>query len=63
MRTFHEIKTCLKQLDEILLLELLNVTSEDLVERFADVIEENHDRFEHELAGLFDDENTETESD
>jgi hypothetical protein len=51
----------LKQLDEVLLLELLGANSEDLVERFADVIEDNYDRLNRELAQFFDDEAEETE--
>ena len=54
MRTLHEIMEQLKQLDEVLLLELLNATSEDLVERFADVIEDNYDKFNRELSETFE---------
>ena len=42
----------LKDIDEITLMELLNITSEDLVSRFIDVIE---DDFEH-LAEEFEEE-------
>jgi hypothetical protein len=45
----HEIKERLKELDEITLLELLDITSEDLVEMFSDVIEEKADRLEKEV--------------
>lgn len=45
----HEIKERLKELDEITLLELLDITSEDLVEMFGDVIEEKADRLEKEV--------------
>lgn len=41
--TLPELQDKLKEIDEVTLLEQLNVTSEDLVERFVDVIE---DRFE-----------------
>lgn len=37
---FTELKEKLKQLDEITLMELLNLSSEDLIERFDDIIEE-----------------------
>jgi hypothetical protein len=62
MRTLREIMEQLKQLDEVLLLELLGANSEDLVERFADVIEDNYDRLNRELEQFFEtDEAEETE--
>jgi len=45
----HEIKERLTELDEITLLELLNITSEDIVEMFSDRIEENADKLEKEV--------------
>jgi hypothetical protein len=45
----HEIKERLIELDEITLLELLNITSEDIVEQFSDRIEENADKLEKEV--------------
>lgn len=39
--TFEELKEKLKRLDEITLLELLDISSDDLVERFYDIIEDN----------------------
>ena len=45
----HEIKERLIDLDEITLLELLNITSEDIVEMFSDRIEENADKLEKEV--------------
>lgn len=56
-----EIMEQLKQLDEISLMELLNINSEDLVDRFSDLIENNPDRFERELQQWFpeDEENGE----
>lgn len=59
MRTLYEIMEQLKQIDEVLLLEMLGVTSEDLVERFADVIEDNYDRFDRELEQYFETEESE----
>jgi hypothetical protein len=47
--TLRDILERLSQLDEITLLELLNITSEDIVERFIDVIEDNADRLEKEV--------------
>lgn len=41
--TFVELQEKLKRYDEILLLELLEIDAEQLIERFADVIEENYD--------------------
>jgi hypothetical protein len=45
----HEIKERLTALDEITLLELLNISSEDIVEMFADRIEEKADSLEKEV--------------
>lgn len=45
----HEIKERLTALDEITLLELLDITSEDLVELFSDRIEERADSLEKEV--------------
>lgn len=39
--TLIEVTERLKSLDEVSLLELLNISSEDLVKAFADNIEEN----------------------
>ena len=41
--TFVELQEKLMRYDEVSLLELLNITSEDLVARFSDVIEERFD--------------------
>ena len=38
------------QYDEITLLEILNITSEDLVEAFLDRIEDKYEYFNNELA-------------
>ena len=43
-RTFQELCEDLKKFDETTLLELLNITSEELVDMFQDKIEENLDR-------------------
>ena len=40
---FEELKEKLMRFDEIILLELLNISSEDLVNRFEDIIDERYD--------------------
>jgi|TARA_R110000868_G_scaffold181578_1_gene422510 hypothetical protein len=45
----HEIKERLLALDEVTLLELLDISSEDLVTMFSDKIEENADKLENEV--------------
>ena len=47
--TLQELKERLKRLDELSLLELLDVTSEEIVEMFVDRIEENFDRLMSEV--------------
>ena len=49
MLTLEEIKDKLKQLDEVTLLETLGLTSEDLINRCADLIEEKQETLELEL--------------
>ena len=49
MLTLEEIKDKLKQLDEVTLVETLQLTSEDLVDRFSDLIEEQQDTLENDL--------------
>jgi hypothetical protein len=49
MLLLHEIKERLIALDEITLLELLDITSEDIVSMFADRIEERADMLEREV--------------
>lgn len=41
--TLTELKDKLKQIDEISLLEILQIDSELLVDRFADIIEEKYE--------------------
>lgn len=53
MKTLEEMIEQMKKIDEITLLELLNVSSEDLVDRFRDVIENDQDRFEYEIQQWF----------
>ena len=47
--TFKEIKEQLEMFDEVLVLEILEITSTDLVERFEDRIEE---KMEYIIDGL-----------
>jgi hypothetical protein len=47
--TFEELKEKLKQVDEVTLLEVLNIHSDDLVERFEDYIEEQQDKLMREI--------------
>ena len=47
--TLPELKERLKSLDEVLLLELLDIASEDLVETFGDIIENNYNRLLKEV--------------
>ena len=42
--TFSEVLMWLKRVDEVSLLELLEISSEDLVDRFGDKIEEKYDQ-------------------
>jgi hypothetical protein len=42
--TLEELRERLKSLDEVMLVELLGLTSEDLVKAFSDLIEENADQ-------------------
>ena len=41
--TFEELKEALKRLDEVTLVELLGLQSDDLVERFDDIIEKKQE--------------------
>ena len=50
--TYEETKEKLKRLDEITLLEVLNISSEDLVDRFSDIIEDKLDELQEELEDI-----------
>lgn len=50
MITLGELKEKLMQLDEVTLMETLELTSSDLVDRFSDIIENKYD----DLIGDFD---------
>lgn len=48
MLTFTELKERLKTYDEITLLEILNISSEDIVDRFEDFIDEKYSKLSKE---------------
>lgn len=47
--TLDEVKEKLERLDEVTLLELLNIHSDDLVSRFEDFIEDNLEKLIREI--------------
>lgn len=47
--TLRDLMSKLKQLDEITLLEVLDITSEEIIERFIDKVEQRYDFLEKEL--------------
>lgn len=47
-----ELLEQLKQIDEVLLLELLELTSEDIVDAFLDRIAERETYIRHEMMGF-----------
>lgn len=47
--TFEELKEKLSMLDEITLLEILNIHSDEIVERFEDYVEDNQDKLMKEV--------------
>jgi len=47
--TFEELKEKLQRVDEVTLLELLEIHSEDIVERFEDYIEDKQERLLKEI--------------
>ena len=49
MFTLEDIKDKLKQLDEVTLREVLEISSEDLVDRFVDRIEQKQETLEIDL--------------
>ena len=50
MLTIADVSDRAKKLDEITLLEVLKISSEDLVERFQDLIEDNYEELIEEFA-------------
>ena len=47
--TFNDLKERLKALDEVTLLELLDLKSEDIVDRFEDLIEDKQEQLEKDF--------------
>jgi hypothetical protein len=47
--TFEELKEKLQRVDEVTLLELLEIRSDEIVERFEDYIEEQQDKLMREI--------------
>jgi hypothetical protein len=47
--TFNDLKDRLRGLDEVTLLELLNLTSDDIVDRFEDLIEDKQEQLEKDF--------------
>jgi hypothetical protein len=47
--TFDELKEKLQRVDEVTLLELLEIRSDDIIERFEDFIEEQQDKLMREI--------------
>ena len=47
--TFRELCDRLKMIDEVLLLEILDISSEEIVDRFEDFIEIKRDQIEEDL--------------
>lgn len=47
--TLVELKERLKRLDETILCEVLDITSEELVDRFEDLIEDKFEELESDL--------------
>lgn len=58
MITLADLTNHLKRIDEISLLEILEISSEDLVERFTDFIEDRYDK----LAEDFEEETESSET-
>jgi len=47
--TFNDLKDRLRTLDEVTLLELLDLKSDDIVDRFEDLIEDKQEQLEKEF--------------
>ena len=61
MITLADMILHLKRIDEISLLEILEISSEDLVDRFVDKIELKYDLLKEDFEEEEDDESTERE--
>lgn len=49
MKTLADVINHLKRIDEISLLEVLDISSEDLVDRFVDLIEDRYEQLREEF--------------
>lgn len=47
--TLEELKEKLQRLDEVTLLELLNISSDDIIDRFEDIIEQKQMKLMKEI--------------
>jgi hypothetical protein len=47
--TFEELKEKLQRVDEVTLLEILEIRSEDIIERFEDYIEDRQEQLLKEI--------------
>ena len=47
--TFEELKEKLQRVDEVTLLELLDIRSEDIIDRFEDYIEDKQEQLMREI--------------
>lgn len=47
--TLTELKAALKRLDEISLLEILDLSAEEIVDRFEDLIEERYEELQYKI--------------
>jgi len=52
MLTLNDVCDRLMLMDEVILLEVLDIDSEDIVERFRDLIEERYEELLEELKDL-----------
>ena len=56
MFTVRDIIEKLRYYDEITVMEMLEITSDDLVERFEDRVEDRYEYLAREMEELYDDE-------
>ena len=63
LTTVNDLCHRLKQLDEVTLLELLHIRSDEIVERFEDVIIRKSFELREELADIFDEDPEEEDKD
>jgi hypothetical protein len=47
--TTHELKEKLSMFDEVDIIELLDLTTEDILDRFEDLIDDNYDKLIKEI--------------